>query len=84
MEIKEVHKYSIYNMDQAEASKKAGCYHCLAEFEPSAIKSLTDDDRTALCPKCGIDSVLFDASLYEINQTTLIKLKKYWFNNEES
>lgn len=41
--------------------QKCGCYHCLNIFETKAITEwLTEADnkKTALCPHCGIDSVI--------------------------
>jgi hypothetical protein len=35
-----------------------GCYRCLETFNVEEIKDWTDGNKTALCPKCGIDSVL--------------------------
>lgn len=32
-----------------------------------------------MCPYCGIDSILGDASEYEISKEVLEKLNKYWF-----
>jgi len=37
---------------------QCGCFFCLAEFDASVVTTWVDDGRTALCPKCGIDSVL--------------------------
>ena len=35
-----------------------GCYHCLSFFSSEQIVSWTDDGQTAICPCCGIDSVV--------------------------
>jgi hypothetical protein len=37
-----------------------GCYYCLEIFRPAEIEEWTADG-CALCPKCGIDSVLPEA-----------------------
>jgi len=79
MEIKEASKYSIYNMPELEKSNKAGCYHCMSTFEPSEISETTDDGKTAMCPKCGIDSVLPESSPFKLDIQTLTELNKYWF-----
>jgi hypothetical protein len=36
---------------------------------------------TALCPKCGIDSVIGSASGYPITQEFLSAMKDRWFSN---
>jgi hypothetical protein len=39
------------------ASKNVGCFYCLKIFSPAEIEEWTLDG-CALCPHCGIDSVL--------------------------
>lgn len=44
-------------------SKTVGCFHCLGIFSPTRIEEWIDEDdagvaQTALCPSCGIDSVI--------------------------
>ena len=47
----------------------------LSDKEENAIGS------TALCPKCGIDSVLGDKSGYLIDKDFLEAMHKIWFDN---
>ena len=47
--------------DQLERSDSAGCFHCEVTFPVSAISEWIDDAETALCPVCGVDSVIGDA-----------------------
>jgi hypothetical protein len=35
--------------------------------------------QTALCPKCGIDSVLGDACGYPLTEDLLSRMHQYWF-----
>lgn len=58
-------------------SERAGCFYCLAVFAPAEIKEWIDEPHTAagpsggvsaegvtaLCPRCGIDSVLPSAKV---------------------
>jgi len=78
-DIKKAHEFSINNRKQVEESETAGCFYCLNIFEPKEIYDYCDDDKTVICPKCGIDSVLGSKSGYPINKETLKKLYKYWF-----
>lgn len=41
--------------------------------------SENDGDFTAECPKCGIDSVIPDASEVSLNAEFLVTMKKWWF-----
>lgn len=79
MDVKQASEQSIRNKIQLNQSEVAGCYYCCNIFSPSEIIEWIDEGFTALCPKCSTDSVLGDASSYEINKETLKKLKDYWF-----
>lgn len=56
-----LHKHSIYHRQQILASQVCGCFYCETMLVPSDIKEWTDNTLTAMCPKCGIDSVLPDS-----------------------
>ncbi|MFE0233479.1 cytoplasmic protein [Brucella anthropi] len=82
VDIIEAHKRSIHHRPEIEASGKCGCFYCLEIFEPGAITEWVDDDDTALCPHCGIDSVIGDASGYPIDGAFLTRMHGHWFMNE--
>jgi hypothetical protein len=73
------HKHCTFNRVELEASEISGCFYCLRTFPPSAIHSWTDDDQTALCPKCPVDSVIGSASGYPITAEFLERMHEYWF-----
>ncbi len=78
------HKKSIYHKRQIIESEICGCFHCLAIFPPSSICEWTDtnkeeDFHTALCPECGIDSVLGSKSEYQITKEFLTAMQRRWF-----
>lgn len=52
-----------------------GCYQCKSIFSAGAVKTFIDDKRTALCPRCGIDSVLPNIT----DTDDLVKLHQRWF-----
>jgi hypothetical protein len=79
MNIDEASKYSICNMAALKNATLAGCYRCISIFPTSEIQETTDDGRTAMCPKCGVDSVLADSPSFPINMENLTKLNKRWF-----
>ena len=75
------HDYSIFNREQLKQSKRCGCFDCVKIFDPSEIVEWCDlDEDTALCPYCGIDSVLGDASGFEITGELLQQMHDYWFS----
>jgi len=75
------HSRSIRHRPEVEASAKAGCFHCLAIYPPAAIERWVDDitGETAVCPHCGIDSVIGEASGYPITEDFLARMKAHWF-----
>ena len=79
------HKHSSHNKDELEASTKLGCFYCLGNnFQVEDIKKWIDDGDTAVCPCCGIDSVIGDSSGFDINQDLLEKMCQRWFSEENS
>ena len=60
-------------------AERAACYYCLAIFSPAEIIDWVDEEQTALCPRCGIDSVLPDSAGYEFTQEELRELRQFWF-----
>jgi hypothetical protein len=79
----QAHKHGIRHKAELLASEQCGCFYCLAIFRPTVIESWIDEcnpaGQTALCPFCGIDSVIGSASGFPITQDFLRRIKKHWF-----
>jgi NAD-dependent SIR2 family protein deacetylase len=73
------HKRSSGHRGELEESTLCGCFYCLAIFPPSDIDEWVDDGQTALCPKCGIDSIIGLASGYPITTEFLQRMHDHWF-----
>lgn len=73
------HEHTADHRDEILRSDRCGCGHCLAVFEPGEIAEWTDDERTALCPRCGIDIVLGSASGWPLTAEFLDRLRRRWF-----
>ncbi|MBB4371524.1 hypothetical protein GGD63_004322 [Bradyrhizobium sp. cir1] len=73
------HKKCINNRAEIERSQLCGCFYCKQTFAPDRIVEWVDEDSTALCPECGIDSVLGDASGVQINRSFLEAMHSAWF-----
>lgn len=58
MTFDELHKLSIKNRNMLTTASLCGCFYCKKMFTPSEIIEWTDDDETALCSYCSIDSVI--------------------------
>lgn len=77
--ITEASEYSIYNKDALAGSERAACYECLTVFKASEITEFVDNEKTALCPHCGIDTVLPESAGYSFSAASLEALNEYWF-----
>ncbi len=74
------HKLSLANEEAVRRSELCGCFNCNETFAAGEITRWYEDrdGRTALCPRCGIDSVL-PGSLIELSADFLEEMQKYWF-----
>jgi hypothetical protein len=79
------HKRSIYNRETLLTSDVVGCFQCQQIFAPAEIEDWIDERNgvgmTALCPRCGIDSVLGSRSGYPITAEFLQKMNERWFGS---
>ncbi len=78
-DIVSAHKYCTANFDMLSKDSLCGCFYCLEMFSLKEIKFWIDDKdgKTALCPKCGIDSVISESSGYPLTKKFLSKMNKY-------
>ncbi|GAB3357535.1 hypothetical protein GCM10027430_26920 [Lysobacter tyrosinilyticus] len=86
------HTKSSNHREEIESSPLCGCFYCLETFPSSAIEDWVDwpegtpeelelsAGTTALCPRCGIDSVIGSASGYPIDAEFLSAMRSYWFS----
>lgn len=72
--LQQAHKKSIFNKLEILQSDNCGCFYCLNIYSSSEILEWTDGDRTPLCPYCGIDSVLGDASQFPAGDKNFLKV----------
>ncbi len=78
-EIVEAHKHSFNNRAEVEQSEICGCFYCLETFPSKEVIEWVNGDNTAICPKCGIDSVLGDEANFDLTPEFLKSMHKYWF-----
>ena len=77
------HKHSSNHYNEIYQSKLCGCFYCLEIYSPNKIKQWikeNKENKTALCPNCGIDSVIGSQSLYPITKEFLQAMKDRWFS----
>jgi hypothetical protein len=81
----EAHRHCALNEGEIASSTICGCFYCLEVFSPSEISEWIDDTihgkdgRTALCPKCRIDSVIGSSAGFLITAEFLGAMRWRWF-----
>ena len=79
------HFFADCNRELLSMVNKCGCFFCTEIYSPSEIKKWTNTDhcdklkRCAICPYCGIDSVIPENAEYPLSKSFLKAMKKLWF-----
>lgn len=78
-----LHHSTFRNEKQIHDSKTCGCFYCETIFRPDDVVKWCDNDgegdRTALCPHCGIDSVIGDACEMRVTPDLLRLMNMMFF-----
>jgi len=77
--LNKLHKKSSYHRNELFCFNWCGCFYCRKSYRPSEIKEWTDLKDTAICPRCGIDSVLPMDEHNTDNINVLNDMYEYWF-----
>ena len=80
------HQLSDHHRASIKPGTLCGCFCCKKVFDPAEhpIKEWIDGGATALCPICGIDSVISSADLPEaIEPAFLQRMNERWFGDAE-
>ena len=84
LDLTSAHNHSSNHRAEVLASEVCGCFYCLETFSPGAIQEWIDPEGeegiTALCPHCGIDSVIGSASGVPMTTEFLGRMRAYWFS----
>ena len=75
------HTYSYSNKQDILSSNKCGCFFCNKIFDSKLISEPYINDiggETAICPFCGVDSVLPDSKI-ELSEELLEDMYHVWF-----
>lgn len=81
------HRHSSQHREEVLACEACGCFYCLATFPPAAITEWIDahelcpEGNTALCLKCGSDSVIGSESGYPVTEEFLRSMERHWFGD---
>jgi len=81
------HSHCIRNRAELERSRASGCFYCLETYPVAEIwewiRERPEDQEklTAMCPKCGIDAVIGDASGYPLTDARFLeRMRRHWFD----
>jgi hypothetical protein len=82
-ELNAIYSHSIRNEESIRKSNLCGCFHCISILAATDVKSSEmvvekDGVKTAICPICGIDALLGDASV-EISAELIESMNEYYF-----
>ena len=74
-----LHAYASHNKKMIGKSNKCYCFYCKSVFENGEVETYLAEEKTALCPKCGIDSVIPDSIDEKIDEAIISEMHDYWF-----
>ncbi|MEA4913432.1 MAG: cytoplasmic protein [Christensenella sp.] len=77
------HQLCNSNQERLKNAQVCGCFYCLRIFAPKEIIWEDEEDHTAMCPYCGIDSVLPESATLPITKAFLKKMHEFWFTEGE-
>ena len=79
-DLEKAHEYSSYHKAELEKDNICGCFFCLKIYNPKEIEEWVDGGKTAICPKCDMDSVIGESSGFPITKEFLCAMYKKWFS----
>jgi hypothetical protein len=68
------HDHAFRQREELSQSDGCGCFYCFQTYSPSEVKTWVDDNQTAICPRCGMDSVIGSASGFPLTKVALRKM----------
>jgi hypothetical protein len=84
-DLQAAHRLSFQNETSVKASINCGCFHCLQIYPSSFVTtsnfiSDTNGFLTAICPHCGLDSVIGDSKGLVITVDFLRLMNSHYFD----
>lgn len=77
--IEAAYTHTIRNRAELRISANCSCIACQTIFSANEIDSWIDGGETAICPYCGTDAVIGDASGYEMSASFLQEMNVKYF-----
>src|SRR4051812_49015519 len=89
-EFEAIRAYSGHHRELMERSERAGCFHCQKIFSPVEIVAWIEgrqletnnleDGVSALCPRCGVNTVLPSAADIVLDRSLLAAMRYHYFD----
>jgi hypothetical protein len=76
IDVSDALKKATRNRSKIKDDTQCGCYQCLSVIPGREIREWTDNSKTAICPKCGVDSLIPGMT----DETYLKEANAYWFH----
>ena len=81
-DLERAHNFCSNHKPELEKDPVCGCFYCLSVFDPPEITEWISDTRgTAVCPHCGVDSVIGESSGFPITREFLEAMHQRWFGD---
>lgn len=74
----DAHRHTMRNRAEIEASNMCACFDCGKTFPSCVVTAFIDDGQTAMCPHCGMDTVIGDASGISLDENFLKAMRRRW------
>jgi hypothetical protein len=78
-QLETAHEHASRNRGELSRSSLAGCFYCEELYPATDVNEWTDDDETAICPRCPCDTVIGDASGFVLSPAFLQAMHEHWF-----
>jgi hypothetical protein len=79
--LRDAHAHCNNNKSEIAGSNWCGCFYCKSVFRASEVVEWIPPmfEHSALCPRCGIDSVIGDAAGLPLDDAFLSAMHACWF-----
>jgi hypothetical protein len=79
--LKAAREHSTDHREELQRSEVCGCFYCCSTFVAPDVEEWLDEGQgTALCPNCGVDSVIGSASGYPVGAKDFLRvMHQLWF-----
>lgn len=81
-EMELLHGRGFRNRAEVTRSTECACFYCRERFPPGNVREWADKGETAMCPRCGIDSVIGDGGTPEgrVSDDVVAQMRTRWFD----